>query len=85
MVAELAPLEHKLVALRRIICPPDLSIRTGVHPDTAFALAQILDYARGVGATNLERLVVERAKNYYANDRTTRQLRAVREDSFSPA
>ena len=82
----LAPLEHKLVGLTEDYLPRlTYPIRTGVHPDTAFALAQILDYARGVGATNLERLVVERAKNYYANDRDYPvNYEPSGEDFFSP-
>lgn len=49
---------------------PKLSfpIRTGIHPDTGFALAQILDYARIVKNESLEKLIVQRAKDYYQND-----------------
>lgn len=43
-------------------------IRTGIHPDTGFALGQILDYARTVKNKQLESLIVKRAKEYYAND-----------------
>ncbi|MDG2015373.1 MAG: DUF2891 domain-containing protein [Pirellulaceae bacterium] len=43
-------------------------IRTGVHPDTAFALGQTLDYARAVGNQELEKLIVERSRDYYLND-----------------
>lgn len=44
-------------------------VRTGVHPDTGFALGQILDYARVVENHELETLIVSRARNYYLNDR----------------
>ncbi len=65
-----SPLEQKLVALTEdYLARLTYPIRTGVHPDTAFALAQILDYAREVGNVKLENLVVARAKSYYANDR----------------
>jgi hypothetical protein len=65
-----APLEQKLVALTENYLPRlTYPVRTGVHPDTAFALAQILDYARVVGDTKLEQLVVARAKLYFANDK----------------
>ena len=49
---------------------PKLSypIRTGVHPDTGFALAQILDYARTMKNAELEKLIVARARDYYLND-----------------
>ena len=62
-------LEELLVG-RTIDYLPKLSfpIRTGVHPDTGFALAQILDYARKLKNTELEELVVKRARDYYAND-----------------
>ena len=43
-------------------------IRTGVHPNTAFALAFILDYAKAVNNAKLSELVIQRSKNYYAND-----------------
>jgi hypothetical protein len=63
------PLERKLVALTKDYLPRlTYAIRTGVHPDTAFALAQILDYARTVKDAELEHLVVERARGYYLKD-----------------
>jgi hypothetical protein len=65
-----APLEQKLVALTENYLPRlTYPVRTGVHPDTAFALAQILDYARTVGDMKLEQLVVSRAKTYFTNDK----------------
>ncbi|MEO1526428.1 MAG: DUF2891 domain-containing protein [Planctomycetota bacterium] len=44
-------------------------IRTGQHPDTGFALGQILDYARATNKNSLEKQVLERAKAFYAGDR----------------
>jgi hypothetical protein len=44
------------------------SIRTGVHPNTAFGLAFALDYARAVGDARLAGLVEERARAYFEND-----------------
>ena len=82
----LAPQEQKVVAwtmdyLPRLTYP----IRTGVHPDTAFALAQILDYARTVGNTELEQLIVARAKSYYSADRDyPTSYEPSGEDFFSP-
>ncbi|HMO13386.1 MAG TPA: DUF2891 domain-containing protein [Pirellulaceae bacterium] len=66
----LRPLEDVLVQ-RTLDFLPKLTfpIRTGVHPDTAFALGQTLDYARAVGNRDLESLIVGRAKDYYLNDR----------------
>lgn len=65
----LRPLENLLVKriqeyLPRLTYP----IRIGQHTDTAFALGQILDYARAMKHEELERLVVDRAKAYYAAD-----------------
>jgi hypothetical protein len=69
-VENFAPLEKKLVALTRDYLPRlTYPIRTGVHPDTAFALGQILDYARAVKDEELEKLIVARARNYYLQDR----------------
>ncbi|MGI9457577.1 MAG: DUF2891 domain-containing protein [Aeoliella sp.] len=44
-------------------------VRTGVHPDTAFALALILDYARAVDDQKLAQLVVSYAMEKYASDK----------------
>jgi len=65
----LAPLEQLLVR-RTIDYLPALSwpIRTGVHADTGFGLAWILDYARVVKNKELENAIVQRAKFFYLND-----------------
>jgi hypothetical protein len=64
------PLEAKIVDLTKAYLPKlEYPIRTGVHPDTAFALGQTLDYARVVGDRDLEALIVERAKKYFLDDR----------------
>ena len=64
------PLEELLVA-RTLEYLPKLQypIRTGVHPNTAFALGEILDYARIVGRDELERTIVARARDYFGSDR----------------
>jgi len=65
-----APLERKLVALATDYLPRlTYPIRTGVHPDTAFALGQLLDYAWAVGDVAFEQLLAGRARHFYANDR----------------
>ncbi len=68
--ANLKPLEDLLVQ-RTMDYLPKLGypIRTGVHPDSGFALGQALDYARTVGNKDLEALIVKRARDFYANDR----------------
>ncbi len=66
----LEPLEKRLVALTEDYLPRlTYPVRTGVHPDTAFALAQILDYARGVGDEGLAEEAAARARQYFAADR----------------
>ncbi len=84
--ANLAPLERKLVALTSDYLPRLTSpIRSGVHPDTAFALAQALDYARAVGDADLEKLIVARAREYYLGDRAyPAGYEPSGEDFFSP-
>jgi hypothetical protein len=64
------PLERKIVAGYREYLPKlTWPIRTGEHPNTAFALSMAHDYARGVGDEELERLVRERALAYFGEDR----------------
>ncbi|MCY3941032.1 MAG: DUF2891 domain-containing protein [Gammaproteobacteria bacterium] len=66
----LAPLEQRIVELTTDYLPRlDWPVRTGVHPNTAFALGQELDYARAVGNAGLERLLIDRSLAYYAADR----------------
>jgi hypothetical protein len=43
-------------------------IRRGVHPNTAFGIAFALDYARTVRHRELEELLIERSKTYFALD-----------------
>jgi hypothetical protein len=82
----LEPLEQKLVALTKDFLPRlTYPVRTGVHPDTAFALAQILDYARIVGDTALAQVVSARAREYYLGDRNYPiNYEPSGEDFFSP-
>ncbi len=84
--ANFAPLETKLVALTRDYLPRlTYPIRTGVHPDTAFALSQILDYSRVVHDSELEKLIVARARDYYLQDRAYPiSFEPSGEDFFSP-
>lgn len=64
------PLERVLVGLMKDYLPRlTYPVRTGVHPDTAFALALGLDYARAVGDRGLADLIEERARAYYLGDR----------------
>ncbi|MCZ6792941.1 MAG: DUF2891 domain-containing protein, partial [Planctomycetota bacterium] len=66
----LRPLEEE--AARRLAeWFPKLShpIRTGEHSQTAFAMGLVLDWARSRGRRDVEHLIVERARSYYAADR----------------
>ena len=83
----LKPLENEIVALT-LGYLPRLSnpIRTGVHPDTAFALGQTLDYARTVGNLELAHAIEKRSREYYMNDRNyASQYEPSGEDFFSPS
>ncbi len=61
-------------------------IRTGVHPNTAFALAFAFDYARKSGDTRLEGLISERSMTYFSRDRDyPASWEPGGEDFFSPA
>src|SRR5689334_2411179 len=61
-------------------------IRTGVHPNTAFGLAFALDYAKAVGDRDLELLLNERSRTYFAKDvNYPAAWEPGGEDFFSPA
>lgn len=85
--ANLRPLEQRIVQLTRDYLPRlTYPIRTGVHPDTAFALGQILDYARAVDDAQLEAQIVEFATAKYLSDRNyPARYEPSGEDFFSPA
>lgn len=68
--ANLRPLEQKIVSLTKEYLPKlTYPIRSGVHPDTAFALGQALDYARVVGDNQLEAMIVGFCHTRYLSDR----------------
>ena len=63
-------LENKLVELILDYLPRlTYPIRSGTHPNTAFALSMILDYARAVEDQTLTELVINYAKEKYTPDR----------------
>jgi hypothetical protein len=65
----LQPLADLLSQSYRAFLPKQTyPIRTGVHPNTAFGLAFALDYARTTGDRDLEMLLNERSRNYFAKD-----------------
>ena len=65
----LQPLAETLSKSYRAFLPKQTyPIRTGVHPNTAFGLAFALDYAKSVGDGELESLLNERSRSYFAGD-----------------
>jgi len=56
--------QHSMDYLPKLSFP----IRTGIHPDTGFALSLELDYARRTGHKPLEELIVARARHFYQKD-----------------
>ena len=65
----LQPLADTLSKSYRSFLPKQTyPIRTGVHPNTAFGLAFALDYAKSTGDRELESLLNERSRTYYASD-----------------
>lgn len=60
-------------------------IRTGVHPNTAFALAEAVDWARAVHRDDFEKTVVARSRAFYGKDRSCPfAYEPSGEDFFSP-
>lgn len=65
----LRPLETVIVRYSMEYLPKlSFPIRTGVHPDTGFALSLELDFALRTGHKPLEELIVARAKHFYLRD-----------------
>lgn len=88
--ANFAPLEKRLVELTRgYLLKLTYPVRTGVHPDTAFALSQMLDYARAVKTpenAEFEQQIVAYVREKYLADRGyPSSFEPSGEDFFSPA
>ena len=67
--ANLQPLAQLLgKSYRNFLPKQNYPIRTGVHPNTAFGLAFALDYAKSVGDSELENLLSQRSRTYFAKD-----------------
>jgi len=66
----LRPLEDVIVERAEDYLPKlSFPIRTGVHPDTGFALSLLLDYSRAIENESLEALIIHKAKEFYEQDR----------------
>ena len=85
--AHLAPLEQRIVALMQDYLPRlEWPLRTGVHPNTAFALGQGIDYAHGVGDAELHAALIDKSIDFFASDRHYPvNYEPSGEDFFSPA
>lgn len=69
--AHLQPLTDVVVARFEAFLPKQTyPIRVGVHANTAFSLSLALDYARVSGNERLGKLLVERARTYFLQDRS---------------
>jgi hypothetical protein len=67
--ANLQPLAEAIVGRYLAFLPRQVyPIRRGVHPNTAFGMALALDYARAMGRSDLDSLLVERSRTYFGND-----------------
>ena len=84
---KLQPLTDALVERYLLFLPKQTyPIRTGVHPNTAFGLAFALDYAKASGNEQLRKLIADRSRTYFAQDRNyPAAWEPGGEDFFSPA
>ncbi len=85
--SNLKPLSNAIAARYIAFFPKQTyPIRTGVHPNTAFALSFALDYAISAGDSSLELMVRQRARDYFSRDRNyPAAWEPSGEDFFSPA
>lgn len=85
--SNLKPLAEQIARSYMTFLPKqNYPIRTGVHPNTAFGLAFAIDYANTTGNDALKRVLVERSRTYFANDKDyPGGWEPGGEDFFSPA
>ena len=83
----LKPLTDEILKLWKAYLPKQTyPNRTGVHPNTAFALCFAIDWARQVGDTTFEKELSEKAKVFYLkNTKTPAYLEPDGSDFFSPS
>ncbi len=81
------PLTAEIVKLWQAYLPrQSYANRTGVHPNTAFALAFAIDWARKAGNSGFEEQLVAKAKQFYLNNSDwPSQLEPDASDFFSPS
>lgn len=85
--AALQPLTLEILRLWKAYLPKQTyPNRTGVHPNTAFAMVFALDWARAVKDTAFERMVVEKSRYFYLdNKKMPAYLEPDGSDFFSPS
>ncbi|MGC3977733.1 MAG: DUF2891 domain-containing protein [Paludibacteraceae bacterium] len=85
--ANLQSLTRKIVALWKKYLPKQTyPNRTGVHPNSAFALAFAIDWARATNDTEFEAQLLKKAIDFYADDsKTPAYLEPDGSDFFSPS
>lgn len=83
----LRPLTDKIVSLWESYLPKQTyPNRTGVHPNSAFALAFAIDWARATSNTGFEEKLIEKSLYFYGNDtQTPAHLEPDGADFFSPS
>ena len=83
----LKPLTDKILASWKTYLPKQTyPNRTGVHPNTAFAMVFALDWARAKGDKEKEKKMNEKAKYFYLkNTKTPAYLEPDGSDFFSPS
>jgi len=63
------PLEEVIVTNAKAYLPKlDWPIRCGFHPESSFALGQMLDWARATGDEEFEALLLKKARAFYLKD-----------------
>jgi len=85
--AALQPLTREIVRLWKAYLPKQTyPNRTGVHPNTAFAMVFALDWARAAQDTTFERMVIRKSLQFYKNNKATpAYLEPDGTDFFSPS
>lgn len=85
--AAMQPLTQEIVALWKAYLPKQTyPNRTGVHPNTAFAMVFALDWARAVKDTIFEKEVVQKSLYFYKDSKATpAYLEPDGSDFFSPS
>jgi len=83
----LKPLTDKILASWKTFLPKQTyPNRTGVHPNTAFAMVFALDWARAARDKAFENELIEKAKYFYLNNtKTPAYLEPDGSDFFSPS